>query len=73
MAHMNAARVLPEPVGAAMSTSRPALTAGQASACAGVGAAKFCSNHARTAGWKKSSGIIKPANKEFGTRPIYDR
>ena len=59
MAHRKAASVLPEPVGAAISTSRPALMAGQASACAGVGAAKLWSNHARTAGWKKSSGMQK--------------
>ena len=40
IAARNAASVLPEPVGAAIRTFRPALIAGQASACAGVGAAK---------------------------------
>ena len=50
MAHRKAASVLPEPVGAAISTFRPALMAGQASACAGVGPAKLCWNHAPTAG-----------------------
>ena len=57
IAPRKAASVLPEPVGAAISTSRPALIAGQASPWAGVGAAKLWSNHARTEGWKKSSGM----------------
>ncbi len=48
---MNAASVLPDPVGAAMSVWRPALIAGHASACAGVGAAKFSANQFATAGW----------------------
>ena len=38
IAARNAASVLPEPVGAAISTWRPAWIAGQASACAAVGA-----------------------------------
>ena len=50
IAARNAASVLPEPVGAAISTWRPAWIAGQASACAGVGAAKLRSNQAATAG-----------------------
>ena len=52
MALRKAASVLPEPVGAAISTLRPAVIAGQASACAGVGAAKLWSNHARNRGVK---------------------
>ena len=50
MAARNAASVLPEPVGAAISTCCPAWIAGQASACAAVGAAKLRSNQAATAG-----------------------
>ena len=45
-----AASVLPEPVGAAIRTLRPAATCGQARACAGVGAANALSNQAETAG-----------------------
>src|SRR5262245_10980110 len=48
---MNAASVLPEPVGAAISALRPALISGQASDCTGVGILKCSSNHAATAGW----------------------
>ncbi|MCW0424320.1 hypothetical protein NB713_002263 [Xanthomonas sacchari] len=50
----NAVRVLPEPVGAATSVCRPAWIAGHAAACAGVGAAKRCSNQRATAGWKRA-------------------
>ncbi len=53
---MNAARVLPEPVGAAIKTLRPALMAGQASACAAVGTANAPSNQALTASW--NSGFL---------------
>ena len=54
-AHRNAASVLPEPVGADSSTFSPAAIAGQAFACAGVGASKACSNHSRTFGVKLPS------------------
>ena len=50
---MNAASVLPEPVGAAISTLRPALMSGHASACAGVGALKCSSNQVVTEKWNK--------------------
>src|SRR5262249_2296920 len=46
-----AASVLPEPVGAAMSTWRCATISGQAARCAGVGASKVRSNQLATAGW----------------------
>ena len=46
----NAASVLPEPVGAAMSVCRPDAIAGQPSACASVGAPNRRSNHVRTMG-----------------------
>jgi hypothetical protein len=42
---------LPDPVGAAMRVWRPALIAGHASACAGVGEAKLSANQFATAGW----------------------
>ena len=50
MAHRNAARVLPEPVGAAISVWLAALIAGHAARCASDGAAKVPRNHAATAG-----------------------
>src|SRR3984957_11933226 len=52
---MKAASVLPDPVGAAISVWRPALIAGHASACAGVGEAKLSANQFATAGWKRVS------------------
>src|SRR5689334_18546025 len=59
IAARNAASVLPEPVGAATSACRPALMAGHASSCAGVGAAKADANQARIAGWKSSSAPLE--------------
>ena len=47
MPERKAASVLPEPVGAWMRTLAPLAIAGQPSACAGVGASKTPSNHAR--------------------------
>src|SRR5689334_18227232 len=55
---MNAASVLPDPVGAARSTFCPAAIAGHASACAGVGAANWRSNQAATAGWNKVFAVM---------------
>ncbi len=60
IADRNAARVLPEPVGARISVWRPWAIAGQPSACAAVGAAKAPANHSRTAGENRSS-VIGPA------------
>src|SRR5580658_3021652 len=54
IAARNAAKVLPDPVGAATSTLRPDWIAGHAWACAGVGASKVLENHEATAGWKES-------------------
>src|SRR5207248_10877906 len=48
--------VFPEPVGAAISTLRPALMAGQACAWAAVGPAKLRSNQVATAGWNSEGG-----------------
>src|ERR1700683_107870 len=55
IAARKAASVLPEPVGAAMRVWRPALIAGHASACAGVGEAKVSANQFATAGWNRVS------------------
>src|ERR1700726_4043357 len=55
IAARKAASVLPDPVGAAMSVWRPALIAGHASACAGVGEAKVSANQLATAGWNRVS------------------
>ena len=59
MATRNPVRVLPEPVGEATSTSRPAAMAGQAPDCGGVGpAGKRRANQLATAGWKSDSGEV---------------
>src|ERR1700682_5395521 len=58
MLDRNAASVLPDPVGAMSSVLSPFLIAGQARACAGVGAAKDVRNHSRTAGWNGSSASL---------------
>src|SRR6516164_8712572 len=55
---MKAAKVFPEPVGAATSTLRPVLMAGQACVCAAVGARKVRSNQAATAGWNNPEGAV---------------
>src|SRR5271157_4174112 len=46
----NAARVLPDPVGATISVFRPAAMAGQPSRCAGVGSPSASRNQAATGG-----------------------
>src|SRR5205809_2502991 len=48
-----AARVLPEPVGAEISVSRPEVISGQPRAWASVGAWNLRSNQVRMAGWNK--------------------
>ena len=58
MAERNAASVFPEPVGAWMRTLLPPAMTGQPFSCAGVGAAKFRSNHAFVSGLKTSSAAI---------------
>src|SRR5262245_9170618 len=55
MPHRNAARVLPEPVGASTSVWSPAAIAGHPCRCASVGAANVVSNHACTGGEKANS------------------
>src|SRR5215471_2036768 len=66
MAARKAARVLPEPVGAAISACLPAPIAGQASAWAGVGAAKDRANQAASAGWKSSSSFMPAHHSAIG-------
>ena len=52
----NAASVLPEPVGAAISVCLPAATSRHPAACGSVGPpGKRRSNQVRTAGWNDSS------------------
>src|SRR3954470_13167185 len=58
MPQRNAARVLPDPVGAEMRTCSPEAIAGHACSWAGVGAANAASNQSRTAGENWSSGIV---------------
>lgn len=62
MAHRNAERVLPDPVGARISAWSPPAMAGHPCAWAGVGAGNEVSNHARTAGENgaRGSGATTP-------------
>src|SRR5215216_3604925 len=57
IADINAARVLPDPVGAAISVCRCLLISGHACSCGSVGAGKLRANQRATAGWKISSFI----------------
>ena len=61
MLERNAASVLPEPVGAATSASRPSTMRCQPRSCASVGASKRRSNQVRMTGWKDSgSTALRP-------------
>ena len=60
IAQRNAASVLPDPVGAAMSVDSEAMMCGQAFFCAGEGASNRRSNHARVAGWKADLSGLAP-------------
>ena len=62
----NAASVLPEPVGALISTFSPVAIAGQASTCAGVGASKALANQSRTSGVKAVSGTNSDVSARGG-------
>ncbi len=57
-AHRNAARVLPEPVGAMTSVLLPSAMACQAAACAVVGAEKVLPNHSRVIALNFSSASV---------------
>ena len=50
MDHRKAAKVFPDPVGAAMSVSRPRAISFQPAACGGVGSRKRSRNQSRTRG-----------------------
>src|SRR5262245_49787658 len=72
MAARNAASVLPEPVGAAISACWPLPMAGQASSCAGVAPlGKAAENHAWTAGWNWGSGMGAPYIEAAGASIQY--
>ncbi len=58
MALRKAARVLPEPVGAEISTSRPWRISGQPRRWGSVGAPKVAANHWETRGWKEESTYL---------------
>lgn len=64
----NAARVLPEPVGATTSTSLPSPMARQAPSCAAVGALKAPANQLRVAGENESSA--EPTMSPSCTPPL---
>src|SRR6185503_2903795 len=57
MAERNAARVFPDPVGAAMRVCRCFLISGHARNCGSVAAGKLRANQRATAGWKISRFI----------------
>ena len=59
IAERNAASVLPEPVGAAMSVCRPSRIGGQPSRCGGVGSPSRSLNQVWTAGWKGARSDIE--------------
>lgn len=65
-AHRNAARVLPEPVGAMTSVLSPLAIAVQAAACAVVGAAKVLANQSRVIALNRASAC----GAEMLTSPI---
>src|SRR5690606_28148750 len=70
----NAASVFPDPVGAAMSVSRPERIERQPRACARVGAFPICSRHQRwMTGWKEvrffmASLVPRPLRQGAGIR-----
>lgn len=61
---MNAARVLPDPVGAQMSVCSPAAIAGQPWTWAAVGSANVDRNQSAAAGVKAASGSLEGAKSE---------
>src|SRR5919197_526421 len=56
-----------------MSVWPPRAIAGQPSACAGVGSAKACSNHARVSALKTASGSTGPAYRRRSAQRLSDR
>src|SRR3990172_10265855 len=64
----NAARVLPDPVGAWMSVWAPVAIASHPRSCAAVGAANDVSNHDRVAGVKRSRADMGGGYRACTTR-----
>ena len=75
IAHRNAARVLPDPVGARISVWSPAAIAGQPRPWASVGVPKVVVNHSRTAGENRSnpSGVVTAPLSSAATPRRYPR
>src|SRR6266404_1013805 len=63
MAERNAANVLPDPVGAAMSVCLRLLIEGHACSCGGVGSLNCLANQFATAGWKRLRVMHRPAHR----------
>jgi hypothetical protein len=61
IAHKNAARVFPDPVGAITSELSPRPAAAHASVWASVGAPNASKNHERTSGENCHNGALSPA------------
>ena len=72
MAQRNAAKVLPDPVGASRSVFSPRRITGQASFCAGEGALKVELNHRRTQGKKPASDLCGGFRVPALERPLAD-
>src|SRR4029079_8062022 len=72
MAVRKAARVLPEPVGAAISVCRPAAIDSQPRSCADVGSPTSVVNHRRKRGWKpsKAMGPVDPEGRAPAIIPL---
>src|SRR5258706_1123314 len=74
IAHRNAARVLPLPVGAEIRVWWPSRMRAQPSTCGGEGVPIRCSNQRRTVGWKCSRGMRDRADGiEWTWRPWANR
>ncbi len=59
MQERNAARVFPDPVGAAIRTSEPDWIAGQACCCTSVGSPMWERNHSEMSGWNWASDMSR--------------
>src|SRR5881396_3522581 len=73
MADRNAAKVLPDPVGAAIRTSRRSRISGQARTCGSVGAANRLANHRAIVEWKPVSDIALAERGLERSLPAPDR
>ena len=73
IAHRNAASVLPEPVGAEISTCSPEAIAGHAWACAGVGCGECADEPVARSGAEVRSGACMPRLRRIHERDRADR